>query len=388
MPLALLIVLPTLGVILLSAGIILVVALASQDSVPPGDLVQQPADPAPGPGQAQNPPQDRNPGADLGPDPDQGPLGQAPLQVPLTRTIQASPTCVWGVAFTADGSTLVTGDGHLRQPGQVKLWQSATGFSLGTLLDPKAEVEGAAFSPDGNLVACASTDQGLQLYDRVNRRIKAAARHPSYVRAVAFSPDGKRLASSCEQTLKVWDLTTLLPSWSVNLPKNDLRAWRIGVRLAFSPDSKTLAAGDGGNNVHLYDAATGKQTGTCSGHTGIVLCTAFSPDGKYLVSGSFDKTVKVWDSGTRLVRSTLTGHTDWVFCVAVASDGKTLASAGREGSVILWDMPNGRKLTTLAAHPRKEAVCVAFSPDGKTLATSGADGTVKLWDVSRVVGRR
>jgi WD40 repeat protein len=375
MPLALIIVLPVVGVILLVVGIVLAVTLGGQDPAPRDHVVQKPVD--------NFPQQPLGPGG--GPD-NHGFQQPGPLvQVPLIRTIQACPTCVGGVDFSPDSATLVTADGYMRAPGQVKFWQTGTGTAVNTLLTPGAEVMGVAFSPDGTLVACASSDEGLHLCERVKRRTRARFRHPSYVRAVAFSPDGKRLASSCEKALKVWDMATLRESWSADLDASRMSAWRITLHLAFAPDGKTLAAGTGGNDLRLYDAANGRVIATCAGHTDLVLCTAYSPDGKHLASGSFDKTVKLWDPATHRVCHTLTGHTDWVFCVAFAPDGKTLASAGREGSVILWDATRGQKLTLISSHPN-HAICVAFSPDGKTLASSGVDGTVKLWDVSKIVG--
>jgi WD40 repeat protein len=288
------------------------------------------------------------------------------------------------LAFNPDGTELVTAGGYLRKPGRVRVWHVPTGDDLGNLLDPSVEVEGVAWRPGSDLVACACTDKGVQLYDRLKRRAAGNISHPSYARAVAFSRNGRYLASMCEKAVKVWDLQAGRQAWSVNVPGNSLVAWRIPVGIAFSPNGRTLAAPEGNNLVLLIDVAKGQPSGACSGHGGMVTGAAYSPDGKYLASGSFDKTVKIWDGTSGKLRGTLTGHTDWVFAVAFARDGKTLASAGREGTVILWDVTSRRKLIELSAH--KSAVCVAFAPNGKTLASSGTDGQVKLWDVSRVVG--
>lgn len=239
-----------------------------------------------------------------------------------------------------------------------------------------------AYHPNGATVASASGNKGLQIFDLQGRQL-GAFRHPSYVRSVAFSPDGKCLASSCERKITVWDLNTGRERWSVTL-LGELQAWRIPTRLAFSPDGTTVAAGNGSRDVGLLDAMTGQVRCICRGHRDTVVCTAYSPNGKFLVSGSFDHTLKVWDAATGRELKTLRGHRDWVFCAALARDGRTLASAGREGDVILWDIDSGRRLATLKAHS-KEASCVTFSAQGNVLASSGVDGAVKFWDVSRIV---
>jgi WD40 repeat protein len=303
-------------------------------------------------------------------------------QVPLLRSIAACRTCVWSVAFSADGATLLTADGYFGSPGHVKLWKTATGEELETLQRVDSDVLAAAFSRDNQLVAVAGGDRGLSLVERQTGRVRFNARHPSYVRSAALAPDGKRLASNCERCVRVWDAGSGQELWSADL-HDELRAWRIATPLAFSPDGNRLAAGSGGNNLHVYEAATGRLLATCPGHEGIVICTAYSPDGKLLASGSFDQTVRLWDAATGRPLRTLSGHRDWVFSVAFTPDGKMLASAGREGRVSLWDAATGKELASFRAHA-SEAVCVAFAPDGKTLASSGVDGTVKLWDVSKL----
>jgi WD40 repeat protein len=311
-------------------------------------------------------------------EPDQPP--QVDPRVPLVRSIKAHTTCVWSVAFSADGGTLLTADGYFGPPGHVKRWKTATGELLDTLLQAESDVQGAAFSPDESLVAAAAGDAGLQLIDVKTRAVKSRISHPSYVRSAAFARDGRWTASNCESFVRVWDIDLNRERWRASL-QGELRAWRIATPLAFAPDGKTLAVTSGSSLLHVHDAATGKLVAACLGHEGLVICTAYAPDGKLLASGSFDRTIRLWDTATYKETRSLSGHGDWVFRVAFAPDGKTLASAGREGAVFIWDVATGKSLGSFAAHS-SEAVCVAFSPDGKLLASSGVDGTVKLWDVS------
>ena len=244
-------------------------------------------------------------------------------------------------------------------------------------LSPGASVYTVAFSPDGKLLASGGDDNAVILWDVTNRtKFKTFAEHTDWVKCVAFSPNGLILASaSMDSSVKLWSVSS--DSYLSTLKHSD---WVESV--VFSPNGKTLAtSGNTDGSIELWDVSKKHiiRTDSIDGHRSGISSIAFSPNGLLLASAGDDDTVRLWDVAGRSEVKSSTQHSSDVHSVVFSPDGKTLTSGSKDNTIKLWEVSSGDVLATLE-HDYIESV--AISPDGKTLASASADYTVKLWSTS------
>jgi len=290
------------------------------------------------------------------------------------------------IVFSPDGKFIATASSDTT----AKIWDAESGELIYTLAGHTLPVTGVAFDPSGKYVATTSWDMSTRIWSvqPTSEALFIPIEAPWSMR-VSYSPDGNGILANDpdDKSAKVWGVTT----------GSELQNLSGELSLAsYSPDEKIIAAVSD-KDIIFWDADTGKQKFTITGHTAPITCLSFSPDGTRLISGSSNGELIVWDmvAGKQMLK--LQGVTEGfspfvkyeIFAVAFSPDGKYILTGNTYGEATLWDASNGKKLSTKIF---EEAVGnhsfpdigfdIAFSPDSKSAAITGGIGTVRVWNVS------
>ena len=307
--------------------------------------------------------------------------------LPGLRVLAGDTGAVYSVAFSPDRTVLASASADRT----IRLWNVATGRQIGKpLTGDKGEVNSVVFSPDGAVLASGGDDGTIRLWNVATRRQigKPLAGGDGAIESVAFSRSGATLASGGDDgTVRLWDVAT----------RTEIGAPLIGGTqtvnsVAFSRNGTMLASGDKDGTIRVWDLATGTETDLLTGLTGdtrAVNSVAFSPDGTTLASGGSDDTIRFWDTGTGIqIGAPLIAGTKAVNSVAFSPGGTMLASGGSDYTVRLWDVATRAEIGSPLTGHNGIVNSVAFSRNGTVLASGSNDDSVRLWNVpaSRQLG--
>ncbi|KAJ6506221.1 quinon protein alcohol dehydrogenase-like superfamily [Mycena vitilis] len=300
----------------------------------------------------------------------------ATFQIPICDDDQRPKRRLACAALAADDHTFVCGF----KDGMVQVWDTESQLEVTPLLDGHGcQVNGVAFSHNGQLVISGSDDHSIRIWSRTGVHQRTFLGHTNIVHRVAFSADDSKIASvSSDDTLRIWDVNT--GSVLLNRPHSPNESIYV---LAFSHPGDRLATGSA-RGIRIWDTETGQELmQPLAGHRGIVLALAFSPDDETLVSAAMDSQVRRWSVGKARPQqvSLEARHHTAVNCVALAHNRAHFASGSADNSLIIWNSDGTVSFLSRNGHSTA-IVSVDFSADDVILASGSEDGTVLLWDAA------
>ena len=316
------------------------------------------------------------------------------------------------VRFAPDGKHFVVSGvpaGGADRGGAGRLFRTDDQHVVADFTWDKGPIYACTFAPDSQSIVLGG-EAGIVSVWRPWLPPPPSLETPAKLQAIAFSPDGQAFATAGgnDNAIQLWDAKL----WKRGATFRGHQGPVSGI--AFSPDGKLLASVSHDHTVRLWNLATGQEEAVLPGHTKAVTCLAWSSNGQILATGGDDFVVKLWDVSARKLLFAFQGHKATVSGVAFAPGWRAsrtdsnasspgtieigdrydlcLASVGLDGSIRLWDVEGGRAIAVLdvgrpmSAVPgggRDEMWSVAFSPDGKTLAVGASDGTIHRWSVPK-----
>jgi WD40 repeat protein len=248
---------------------------------------------------------------------------------------------------------------------------------------PNASPSRVAFRPNSNgtLMLAATFGNSVVLYDAKTGKDLLVAEHlpTASIKAIAFSPDGKLLATCGTDVWKIWD---------VEAKSSKFRGQALGYGAAFSPDGKTFVVA--GNDIEFWNLETGKRKQTLDIPNSLIESICYTPDGKLLIGGGYEAikqtnglepSLKIFDAETGKEHAIHAARTNSLESIAISPDGKLLASGSGDKKIRIWNLSSGQVDQPLGDH-ESTVIDLAFSSDNQLLASTGLQEPVRFWDMT------
>jgi WD40 repeat protein len=270
----------------------------------------------------------------------------------------------------------------------VRLWDVTNGTQLRALEGHTGWIRSLAFTADGKTLASGSTDNTIKLWDVASGTLlRTLTGHTDFLGGIGFSPDGTRLASaSRDGSVRMWDVAsgTQRSGFSFTMPADPnanpaAPFWATG--LSFSPDGNTLAVGSTDRNIYMLNAETGSELRKLQGHTGWVVLRglSFSPDGTSVASSGLDGTIRVWNAETGAERTRIDNGLE-VLNISWGSDStRVVSSSDESGAIVVWNVEAAQPQVVQSALVGQGLLtALSYSSDGSVLASGGINGIIRL----------
>lgn len=290
-----------------------------------------------------------------------------------TAILRGHTDKVTSIALSPDGHIIASASFD----GTIRLWDSERGQTVKELPIKKMPLFAVSFSPDGQYIAFSyAVDEDCSVYIwNLNQNCHQCVLkgHESVTRSISFSHDGSSLVTaSNDGTVRIWDISK---GKCKKVMRDD---GKFMLSATYSPDDSYIAAASYDKYVRIWSAVSGKLIHKLEGHTDIVTNVSFSPDGGMLASGSEDNTVCIWDTNTWECKRVLKGHNRFVTSTVFSPDSLFLVSGSLDGTLRFWETEEGQCVCVLKGHTDR-VNNVLFHQGGQLVISSSDDATIRIW---------